>query len=141
MFVFESVNDGKLPCKITYFSVGFDLCVNEDIELKAGETYILPLGVKIQDYKQTTNYIDYLELHPRSSLRAKGVISGVGVIDADYREEIKMIVFATKRITFKRGDRVAQLIARHSNTDLMRNCEVLNDFRIGGIGSTSGGLK
>lgn len=137
MFAFESVNGGKLPCKMTHYSAGFDLCVNEDMVLESGETYFLPLGIKIGSYKQTTNYLDYLELHPRSSLRAKGIISGVGVIDADYRDEIKLIVYATKRIKFKRGDRVAQIIAKHTNHDLMRNCESKSEFRIGGFGSTN----
>ena len=32
----------------------------------------------------------YLELHPRSSLRAKGLIAGVGVIDLDYIPSCKI---------------------------------------------------
>ncbi len=34
----------------------------------------------------------YLELHPRSSLRAKGIGGGVGIIDIDYPDEIKMVL-------------------------------------------------
>lgn len=34
----------------------------------------------------------YLELHPRSSLRAKGLGGGVGIIDIDYRDEIKIVI-------------------------------------------------
>jgi len=43
---------------------------------------------KIENFKLS----HYLELHPRSSLRAKKLIAGVGVIDLDYKDEIKIII-------------------------------------------------
>lgn len=34
----------------------------------------------------------YLQLEPRSSLRAKGLIAGAGIIDLDYKDEIMIIL-------------------------------------------------
>ena len=110
------------PTRATKYSAMVDLYAREDVVIGAGETKIVPLGVKIDideldvdvngDYKfarrnnacdetllrikeqQKDNFMKshYLELHPRSSLRAKGLIIGVGVIDLDYPNEIGLIV-------------------------------------------------
>lgn len=50
---------------------------------------------------------------PRSGLAAKHFIdTGAGVIDADYRGEVKVLLFNHSDVDFpiKAGDRVAQLV-------------------------------
>lgn len=50
---------------------------------------------------------------PRSGLAAKHFIdTGAGVIDADYRGEVKVLLFNHSDVDFpvKEGDRVAQLV-------------------------------
>lgn len=58
---------------------------------------------------------------PRSGLAAKHFIdTGAGVIDADYRGEVKVLLFNHSDVDFpvKVGDRVAQLVLeRVSNRD------------------------
>lgn len=63
----------------------------------AGETVTVGLGIAL-DMNSTAMFHDiepsrhYLELHPRSSLRAKGIGGGVGIIDIDYPDEIKIVL-------------------------------------------------
>ncbi len=161
--MFEIINSGKMPTRGTRYSACVDLYANEDVVIGAGETVIVPLGVKIKsnlwDFIQKTNPItykganeeyfmqtNYLQLSPRSSLRAKGLISGQGIIDLDYNKEIKMIV--TKSLTMfesinndyseefiiKRGDKIAQItLLEHKSYLFDIDSQTKRD---GGLGST-----
>jgi len=99
----------------------------------------------------------YLELHPRSSLRAKGVGGGIGIIDIDYRDEIKIVlsnqitdVVSTEEGVYyngvdnysayqiKRGDKIGQLILKRHEGYLLPAQYTLNAQRTGGFGSTDG---
>ena len=96
----------------------------------------------------------FLELHPRSSLRAKGLIIGVGVIDLDFPNEIGLIVHNSQLIILeqtedeteawikngresfiiKKGDKVAQCTLKEHKGYLMG---IESDVeRSGGFGST-----
>jgi len=115
--MFETVNGGVAPTRATKYSAMVDLYANADVVIDAGETKIIPLGVKVDpdffvyeiakvqvsaggevsigDEAISVNEFmksRYIELHPRSSLRAKGLIVGVGVIDLDYPNELGLIV-------------------------------------------------
>lgn len=55
----------------------------------------------------------YGRVAPRSGLAAKhGISTGAGVVDADYRGEIKVILFnhSDKDFEVNKGDRIAQLV-------------------------------
>lgn len=147
------------PTRATKYSAMVDLYAREDVVIGAGETKIVPLGVKISEdglQKLLVNsgreFMDdyfkkshYLELHPRSSLRAKGLIIGVGVIDLDYPDEIGLIVHnPIIDITFgicngtiytiKKGDKVAQCTLMEHKGYLLG---IESDAeRSGGFGST-----
>ena len=71
---------------------------------------------------------------PRSGLASKNFIDvGAGVIDADYRGEVKVLLFnfSETDFTVKEGDRVAQLVLErvcicyHSRVEI--GCKVLTD--------------
>ena len=158
------------PTKATKYSACVDLYAKEDIIIGAGCTSIVNLGVKIDiEYIKsiftTQNYCvhsdtlneflstHFLELHPRSSLRAKGLIIGVGVIDLDYPDEIGLIVhnpvhnenfssvvqigeeaFKYSHYTINKGDKVAQITLMEHKGYLMG---IESDTeRTGGFGST-----
>ncbi len=95
-------------------SLGLDLraCIEEEsITIEAGERYAIPSGICIEILKEDTGGFVY----SRSGLGAvKGltVAQGVGVIDKDYRGEIKIILLNTSKHaqTVQKGDRVAQLV-------------------------------
>ena len=101
------------PTRATKYSAMVDLYAREDVVIGAGETKIVPLGVKIdiknlmQHFQKADERITwyeaylndflkrhYLVLHIRSSLAVKGLIipNGEGVIDIDYPDEIGLIV-------------------------------------------------
>ena len=107
--MFKSINGGKPPQRATKYSAGFDVFSNEDVVIGAGETKLIGLGIALDEveilkiYAQNAGLLSllkadflekhYLALHIRSSLRAKGLTSlGTGIIDMDYRDEIKMII-------------------------------------------------
>lgn len=119
--MFKLINGGeKLPTRATRFSAGFDVYSREDKVIGAGCTELIGLGIAIDlseieghfigvyidERDIETEYLDehaltefkerhFLELHIRSSLRAKGLTSlGTGIIDMDfvYPNEIKMVV-------------------------------------------------
>ena len=104
--MFKVLDGATAPTRATKYSAMVDLYARESVVIGAGETKIVPLGVKIDRGWFPNMYpIDienmercmydfysthYLELHPRSSLRAKGLIIGVGVIDLDYVSHCKL---------------------------------------------------
>ena len=91
---------GCEPQLATKYSAAIDLFASEDVAIGAGETKAVALGVCIDlNFFLANNFaIDYfskrhyLELHPRSSLRAKGLISSTEIIPLDYKDEIKIII-------------------------------------------------
>ena len=101
--IFKVLDEVCQPTRATKYSAMVDLYARESVVIGAGETKIVPLGVKIdrcsikdslEDWEHIGGFMEshYLELHPRSSLRAKGLIVGVGVIDLDYPDELGLIV-------------------------------------------------
>ncbi|MBN2620503.1 dUTP diphosphatase [candidate division WOR-3 bacterium] len=93
-------------------AAGCDLCasVEQSVVLQPGAYSVIPTGIRIEippGYEA--------QVRPRSGLAAQhgiGVLNGPGTIDADYRGEIKVIIFNFGResFTIKRGDRIAQLV-------------------------------
>lgn len=97
-----------LPTKGSILSAGYDLYSSEDgLIPKQGQgmistdiSVIVPIGT-------------YGRVAPRSGLAVKhGISTGAGVIDADYRGEVKVVLFnhSTKDFEIKKGDRIAQLV-------------------------------
>jgi len=129
-FVFDCEAD-YIPCKQTENSAGFDVRSTQDIFLKAGESYLIGTGVKIKS--APTDY--YLELHPRSSIRYKAGCEGIGIIDSDFRDEIKVIFHPKRDFVILKGDRIAQLIPKRVY-DVME-APVKISSRSGGFGSTN----
>lgn len=78
---------------------------------------------------------------PRSGLAAKNFIdTGAGVIDADYRGPVKVLLFnhADTDFAVAAGDRVAQLIVERIYTPEVREVTELEESvrGAGGFGST-----
>lgn len=78
---------------------------------------------------------------PRSGLASKNFIdTGAGVIDADYRGEVKVLLFnhAETDHEIKQGDRIAQLILERIYTPEVVEVQELEESvrGAGGFGST-----
>ena len=86
-------------------------------------------------------YGNYGRIAPRSGLAAKHMIDvGAGVIDADYRGELKVLLFNLGDTDFqvKAEDRIAQLIIEKYTPCTIVETEVLEETSRGdgGFGST-----
>ncbi len=90
---------------------GADLVTTIDLTLAPGERALAPTGIAIA---LPNGYAAFL--HPRSGLAIKDgvtILNAPGTVDAGFRGELQVILInhdPTKTITFKRGDRIAQLI-------------------------------
>ena len=71
--------------------------------------------------------------------------TGAGVIDADYRGEVKVLLFnhSDKDFEVRSGDRIAQLVLERIYTPEVMEVENLEDSvrGAGGFGSTGVGAK
>lgn len=137
----KKITDGAVfPKRATELSAGADLyaCLNEDIIIKPRERVLIPTGIAIAVPKGFGGFV-----FPRSGTASKFGISlsnCVGVIDSDYRGEVKIPVInhGTEDYIIKDKDRVAQLVIMP--IDLCEFCECdaldLTERNDGGFGST-----
>ena len=103
----------QLPQYATPGSAGLDLraCINAAIQLKPGETTLVPSGIAINIANPTYAAM----VLPRSGLGHKhGIVLGnlVGLIDSDYQGQIFVSVWNRSQMTFtiQPMERIAQLI-------------------------------
>lgn len=124
------------PTRATEGSAGWDIYCIESVDIPSGRRAILPTGLAM---KVAPGW--YGRIAPRSGLGAKhGYNVHAGVIDSDYRGEVKvaLINHGDDTLEFRAGDRIAQLIIERCSTgDLV----VVNELDAtgrgtGGLGST-----
>ena len=102
--------DARIPVYQTEGAACCDLTAAEAVTLKPGERALIPTGIAL-DFGSR----DYAALlFARSGLASKKgltLANGVGVIDSDYRGEIKAAVvnLGDETVEILPGDRVAQL--------------------------------
>ena len=88
-----------------------DIVSRIDISLAPGERALVPTGIAIA---LPDGYVALV--HPRSGLAIKhGVtmVNAPGTVDAGYRGELQIILInhdKSESVSFKRGDRIAQLV-------------------------------
>ena len=128
-----------LPSYAKPGDAGADLATRIDFTLKPGERLLVPTGIAIALPK---GYVALV--HPRSGLAIKNGISLVntpGTVDAAYRGELACILInhdLTNEVTFKKGDRIAQLVIQKVEEADFVEVESLpgSDRGSGGFGST-----
>lgn len=131
-------NDIPLPSYGTEHSAGLDLRSSEDVTFAPGEFKLVPTGLAIEIPEGYEGGI-----RPRSGLALKhGItcLNSPGTIDSDYRGEVKVLLInhGTSAVTFKRGERIAQLIiSKYERVEIVE-IEELNDSSrgAGGFGHT-----
>ena len=100
-----------LPSYAKAGDAGADLATRIDFTIKPGERMLIPTGISIA---LPNGYVALV--HPRSGLAIKHGISMVntpGTVDAGYRGELQVILInhdLTQPVSFKKGDRIAQLV-------------------------------
>lgn len=129
------------PFYATSGSAGMDLsaCLDEPVTIKKGEIKLIPAGIAIS--LPSNEYVGYV--YARSGLASKKGIclaNSVGVIDSDYRGEIRcpLINLGAEDFTVCHGDRIAQLVISPVCVADITECDNLDDTErgSGGFGST-----
>ncbi len=130
-----------IPKRATGGSAGLDLCacIDAPITLNGGETALIPTGLAIE--LPSAEYGAFV--FARSGLAIKhgiGLLNSVGVIDSDYRGEIKVGVInqISEAYTIEPGERVAQMVIMPVSMMPVEEVETLGetDRGAGGFGST-----
>lgn len=106
--------DIPFPRYMTPHSAGMDVCaaVEKELVLEHGNIALIPTGFAVAIPPGFE-----IEVRPRSGLAVKhgiSLINSPGTIDADYRGEIMIAVInlGKKTYTFRRGDRIAQMLVK-----------------------------
>ncbi|XP_050366226.1 deoxyuridine 5'-triphosphate nucleotidohydrolase [Argentina anserina] len=125
-----------LPSRGSPLSAGYDLSSATEMKIPARGKALVPTDLSIAVPEGT-----YARVAPRSGLAWKHSIDvGAGVIDADYRGPVGVILFNHSDVEFevKAGDRIAQLIIEKIITpDVMEVEDLDSTVRgEGGFGST-----
>jgi len=128
----------KLPVKGSALAAGYDLSSAEKILIPARGKALVQTQISIAVPAGT-----YGRIAPRSGLASKFMIdTGAGVIDADYRGEVRVLLFnlSDKDFQVEEGDRIAQLILERIYTpDVLEVNDLEETLRgAGGFGSTGG---
>ncbi|KLO17480.1 dUTP diphosphatase [Schizopora paradoxa] len=128
----------RIPTRGSLYAAGYDLYSAEDKIVPARGKALIDTQLSIALPAGT-----YGRVAPRSGLASKHMIdTGAGVIDADYRGIVFVLLFnhAEKDFEVKEGDRVAQLIVEKIETPELTEVDDLDATLrgMGGFGSTGG---
>ena len=130
----------KLPVYGSVEAAGADLhaCLDQSVTIQPGEMYLIPTGIALEVPKGCAGLI-----YARSGMAVKRGLAPankVGVIDSDYRGEIKVALFnhGKEPQTIEPGERVAQFVITPVLTPSYVFSDSLSDTErgFGGFGST-----
>ncbi|EXV02686.1 trimeric dUTP diphosphatase family protein [Metarhizium robertsii] len=128
----------RLPTRGSAFAAGYDIYASKDTTVPARGKVLVDTDISIAVPAGT-----YGRIAPRSGLASKHFIdTGAGVIDADYRGQVKVLLFNHAETDFeiKEGDRIAQLVIERIYTPEVVEVQELEESvrGAGGFGSTGG---
>ena len=137
--IYRISENATLPKFATKQSACFDISASEDCTIIAKHSYAVSTGL-ILDIPEGYS----VRIHPRSGLAYKKGITLLnceGIIDSDYTDELKVILYNTSNIDFmiNRGDRIAQGELIKSLDYTIDECytkPTQKTDRVGGFGST-----
>ncbi|UTU07884.1 deoxyuridine 5'-triphosphate nucleotidohydrolase [Caulobacter phage C1] len=129
-----------LPTRGSPHAAGLDLYYDgaKPISLWAGQTIMVSTGLAIEQMPDGC----YARVAPRSGMSVKGSDVLAGVVDGDYRGEIRVVLhgvnYERPAIEINPGDRIAQLIfERYTHAEVLEVHETNDTQRgAGGFGST-----
>lgn len=134
-------NTAKVPEYAHVSDACADIYADETVIIKPNQTALISTGIALA---VPMGYVAHI--YPRSSIGAKTPLrlaNSVGVIDSEYRDEIKVIYtnLGTKPYTIEKGDRIAQMSIDASpmaRFHMVPDIKEIGEDRGGGIGSTGG---
>ena len=132
---------GKRPERCSEGAAGYDLFSAEDKLIAPANSAYIHTDLRIAMPPNV-----YGRIAPRSSLTIANMVGvGGGVIDEDYRGELKVILFnhGKRTLWIKTGDRIAQIIfEKIEHFDWKESAELTETNRsVNGFGSTSNPLS
>lgn len=120
----------KLPRRASAGAAGYDLTSIEHVTIFPGTRGLVSTGVSVKLPPGV-----YGRIAPRSGLAVKnGIQIGAGVIDADYRGEIKVLLFnhsSDHTFDVALGDRIAQLICERCELPEVTQVDELDETERG----------
>ena len=137
IFVKKLHKDAIIPKRMTQYSAGYDLYALESGCIEGNKKQVLRTGIAINIPSNC-----FANIRSRSSLSFyNNIEGGAGVIDADYSNEIKVILYnhSPHLFHYKAGDRIAQLIVQPYvgiNVQEVEKLPSVLSNRLGGFGST-----
>ncbi|KAK8807307.1 hypothetical protein WA158_004066 [Blastocystis sp. Blastoise] len=136
LYIKKLSEDAQTPVRGSPLAAGYDLFAAKECIIKAHGKGIVATDLSIMCPPNT-----YGRIAPRSGLAWKKFIDvGAGVIDADYRGPVGVVLFNhnDEDLEIKKGDRIAQLIIeRICMADISEVDELPETSRgAGGFGST-----
>lgn len=136
MLVKLLTDSAQVPARQSEGAAGYDIFSDENIALFPGERKLVSTGIALV---VPNSY--YGRIAPRSGMAVKKKIDvGAGVVDSDYRGEVKVLLLHNGRDVehIKKGDRIAQLILEKIGFSEIEVVEELPDTvrGDGGFGST-----
>ena len=132
-------NNAALPKRSTEGAAGYDLCASQNCIIPAKGKGLVKTGLSLSFPSSL-----YARIAPRSGLALKKFIDvGAGVVDADYRGEVGVVLFnhGDQDFEVKMGDRIAQLISEKISTPEVEEVSALEDIVCGTGGFGSTGVK
>ena len=128
-----------IPRRQTAMSAGYDLSSIKNIRLLPGERYPVQTGLAVAI---PANH--YGRIAPRSGLAVKkGLDVLAGVVDADYRDEIRVVLInlGNEPIDISIGERIAQMIIEcHLSLESVEVDDLPNPSIIGSTHARKGGF-
>jgi dUTP pyrophosphatase len=128
---------GPLPDYATAGAAGADLRASEALTLAPGERAAVPTGLSLEIPPGHVGLV-----WPRSGLAVRsGIDTLAGVIDSDYRGEVKVVLVNHGRepVAIAKGDRIAQLLVQPVARATFTRATLAPTSRgAGGFGSTGG---
>ena len=125
----------KLPERAHPSDAGADLFSRENCEIYPGEQKLVDTGVAVKIPRGFAGFI-----FNRSSQGKRGITipHSVGVIDADYRGNLKVLLknISEDPYTITAGDRIAQLVVQRVELPTFRDAWNDTQRGTGGFGST-----
>lgn len=133
-FVKRLTETARLPTRGTPGSAGLDLYADEDTFIAPGQWRLISTGIAVAVPPHFAGLV-----WPRSGLACKGITTDAGVIDADYRGEVKVLLvnFSDSPWDISPGMRVGQLLIQPVFPHITEVDELPDTERgAGGFGST-----
>lgn len=102
--------DAQLPTKAFWSDSGWDVYAVKDFTLLP-EDFVVPISTGLQLAQISQGYEIQVRSRSGNTLHKCCMVANQpGTIDNQYRGEIKILMWTLKEVTFKKGEKIAQLV-------------------------------